>query len=88
MQMVADHLTTTKSYDAVELLTLPVPHMGKVIKTAADKCCEATDFDGQLEAQFITKQLLQLAQILDFADEAGNAFCPSAYFLATLVSLL
>lgn len=71
-RVFAEHYSAAKKHDELDELLLPVTGFGEVVQKWAEKCAESKDFDEKLDAQFITEQLLQLAMVLDYSDEAGR----------------
>lgn len=71
-RVFAEHYNAAQKHDQLDELLLSVTGFGEVVQKWAEKCAESKDFDEKLDAQFVTEQLLQLAMVLDYSDEAGR----------------
>lgn len=84
-RVLVEHYQAANHDDAVERLLPSVPEFGAIVRKWGEYCAEATDVDSKLEAQFVTEQLLQMARLLDYADEAGR--CSMALVLSEVLQL-
>ena len=69
--ILAQHLAA-HSADGADSVLPSVMDFGVIIQHWAERCSEASEIDDRFYTQFVTEQLLRIALIMDFSDEASR----------------